>query len=208
MRGVGMLGEGAALQCFPVPAAASDCLLFTCAAAPPNPQIEVMANCGTSMTITVACLVREDSQQVLDLWLGNADGQSSSVCNMPPDTPGTTRMVYDLTPGDSIYSVQACYTRGSMVGVTFSSAGGPLTCGNPQAPEAVCRATTVTQPSPMAAINGRCSADGISQLTRVCFNPFYVNPVVPITGECEQQTPGVPAFFLLQQQQRSAFTDD
>lgn len=134
------------------------------------------------MTISVTCLVTPDNQQVLDLLLENADGQTSSVCDLPPDTPGTNRVVYNLAPGDSIYSVQACYNGGSMVGVTFSSAGGPLVCGNPQDPEARCRSTTVTTPSPMAAINGQCSGEGIVELTRVCFNPFFVNPTVPITG--------------------------
>jgi hypothetical protein len=141
-----------------------------------------MADCGTSMTITITCLVDVGTQQVVDLWLDNADGQSSSVCGTPENTPGVTRMRYDLAPGDSIYSVQACYRGGSMVGVTFSSAGGPLICGDPQDPEAVCRATVVGQPSPLAAIFGQCSGQGIIQLDRVCFNPFYVNPIVPITG--------------------------
>lgn len=66
-------------------------MLVACPAVPPNPQIEMMANCGTSMTIAVTCLVTPDNQQVLDLVLENADGQISSVCDLPLDTPDTNR---------------------------------------------------------------------------------------------------------------------
>jgi hypothetical protein len=140
-----------------------------------------MANCGTSMTITVSCIVALPTQEVLDIRLENADGERSSVCSVP-DLPGTAIMVYSLAPGDSIYGVQACYRNGRVVGVTFSSAGGPLVCGNPQAPEAVCRSTSVTEPAPMSAMYGECGRWGLVEITRVCFNPFYINPVIPITG--------------------------
>jgi hypothetical protein len=147
-------------------------------------HISSMEGCGTSMTISVSCLVLEETQQVLDIGYENADGQATAVCSLPPDVPGTARLVYDLAPGDSIYGVQTCYMAGSVIGVTFSSAGGPLTCGNPQAEGARCRSTTVKQPAPMAAIYGQCDRQGLSEITQVCFNPFYVNPVIPISGVC------------------------
>jgi hypothetical protein len=153
----------------------------------PGASIGIMANCGTSMTITASCIVAMPSQEVLDIRLENADGERNSVCNVP-DLPGTALMVYSLAPGDSIYGVQACYRNGRVVGVTFSSAGGPLVCGNPQAPEAVCRSTSVTEPAPMSALYGECGPWGLVEITRVCFNPFYINPVIPITGEsCSAQ---------------------
>lgn len=144
-------------------------------------QIETMASCGTSMTITVTCLVRTTTQEVLDIRLENADGATSSVCDVD-DIAGTSRMIYSLSPGDSIYGVQACYADGRLVGVTFSSAGGPLTCGRPQDPNARCLATTTSDPAPMASITGECNGQGIVRITRVCFNPFYVNPVIPVVG--------------------------
>jgi len=141
-----------------------------------------MASCGTSMTITVTCLVRTTTQEVLDIRLENADGATSSVCDVD-DIAGTSRMIYSLSPGDSIYGVQACYADGRLVGVTFSSAGGPLTCGRPQDPNARCLATTTSDPAPMASITGECNGQGIVRITRVCFNPFYVNPVIPVVGK-------------------------
>jgi hypothetical protein len=138
------------------------------------------------MTISVTCLVRTSTKEVLDIWLENADGAVSSVCGGDDHMPGTTKMMYNLSPGDSIYGVQACYKHGSLVGITFSSAGGPLVCGNPQAPEARCKATTVGEPAPMSAMYGECNGEGISEITKVCFNPFYINPVVPVSGVCCQ----------------------
>lgn len=133
------------------------------------------------MTISVSCLVDSSTQQVLDIVLENADGQISSICGVP-DLPGTTRLIYNLAPGDSIYGVQACYKAGVVVGVTFSSAGGPLICGNPQAEEVMCRSTTVKQPAPLAAMYGECGEPGLVEITRVCFNPFWISPTVPIQG--------------------------
>lgn len=144
-----------------------------------------METCGTSKTITVTCLVRSATQQVLDIALENADGQVTAVCDVP-DLPGTTSLVYSLAPGDSIYGVQACYRDGMVVGVTFSAASGPLTCGNPQDEDAVCRSTTVKQPAPLAAIYGQCDGQGLVEITRVCFNPFWTNPIIPVTGEQQQ----------------------
>lgn len=145
-------------------------------------HISSMEGCGTSRTISVSCLVRDETQEVLDISYENADGQFASICDLPPDIPGTSRLVYDLAPGDSIHGVQTCYRGGSVIGVTFSSAGGPLICGNPQAEGARCSSTTVKQPAPMAAIYGQCDGQGLIEVTRVCFNPFYINPIVPITG--------------------------
>lgn len=147
--------------------------------------INTVETCGTSKTITVTCLVRSATQQVLDIALENADGQVTAVCDVP-DLPGTTSLVYSLAPGDSIYGVQACYRDGMVVGVTFSAASGPLTCGNPQDEDAVCRSTTVKQPAPLAAIYGQCDGQGLVEITRVCFNPFWTNPTIPVTGEQQQ----------------------
>lgn len=144
--------------------------------------INTVETCGTSKTITVTCLVRSATQQVLDITLENADGQVTPVCDVP-DLPGTTSLVYSLAPGDSIYGVQACYRDGTVVGVTFSAASGPLTCGNPQDEDAVCRSTTVRQSAPLAAIYGECDGQGLVEITRVCFNPFWINPTIPVTGE-------------------------
>lgn len=142
----------------------------------------------------MTCLVQSNAQRVLDIRLENADGGTSSVCGIG-DLPGTTKLVYSLAPGDNIYGVQACYRRGVMVGVTFSSAGGPLMCGNPQDPDATCEATVAKELAPMAGISGQCNSDGITKITQVCFNPLYVNPIIPVVGK-QHVCPALPALWF------------
>jgi hypothetical protein len=39
----------------------------------------------------------------------------------------------------------------------------------------------------LAAIYGQCDGQGLTNITRVCFNPFWINPTIPVTGEQQQQ---------------------
>lgn len=127
----------------------------------------------------MSCVV--DSDRVLDIRLENDDGSLSSVCNVGYP-PNTFVMQYTLAPGDNIYGVQACYKDKTLVGVTFSAASGPKTCGKPSDPDAVCKSSVTTHPAPLAGMTGNCDSEGITHITRVCFNPLYVNKDIPITG--------------------------
>jgi hypothetical protein len=122
------------------------------------------------------------AKQVLDVRLDNADGASDALCDVAP-RPGLNEKTFHLAPGDNIYGVQACYVEDRLVGITFSSAGGALVCGAPTDPDAQCQSTVVADQAPLAAMHAVCNKRGIERVTRVCFNGFYVNPLIPVTSE-------------------------
>jgi hypothetical protein len=138
------------------------------------------------MITSVNCLLLDATQEVLDLSLESTEGGTTSLCNTG-GIPGTTQVIYNLAPGDQILDVRVCTRAGGIAGITFSAAGGALVCGAPDAVGAVCTSTANRQPAPMSAAAGQCMTvggiTGLTAITQVCFNPTFVSPIVPITGE-------------------------
>ena len=141
------------------------------------------------MIISVTCLLLDATQEVLDLSLESTEGGTTSLCNSG-GIPGTTQLVYNLAPGDQILNLRVCTRAGGIAGITFSAAGGALVCGAPDAVGAVCTSTANRQPAPMSAAAGQCMTvggiTGLTAITQVCFNPTFVSPTIPITGEGRQ----------------------
>lgn len=146
-------------------------------------MLDAVNSCGDSRVTSVTCLMDIGVHAVVDVTLESADGARTALCGVPL-TPNLNIKSYNLPPGDNIYGVQACYRDELLVGITFSSAGGPLICGNPDSTLATCKSTVVGEQAPLAALYGRCGSSGLGRIDKVCFNAFYVNPVIPITSEC------------------------
>lgn len=157
-------------------------LLVTGSTGHDNP-LHTVRNCGTSRIITVTCLMDPRARHIVDVVTTDADGERSPTCNMASEA-WMNEQTYELAPGDNIYGVQACYVGGRLTGMTFSSAGGALVCGDPYDAAAECQSTVVAEQAPMSVLYAECRpGGGIERVTKVCFNANYVNPVISVTSE-------------------------